>query len=258
MGNSCLIWQDSLPENTEYKLRSILSAHRETPVLFRVDDIGGANDQVIGTLLELFRTYSTSLNLAVVPTWINESTWKSYSDYELESSLWCWHQHGFAHINHQKAGKKSEFGSARTCTEIKTDLENGNKHLKSIMGNAFTPIFTPPWNRCSKETLDALVQLNFSASSRSSDPKKILTQNLPEFPINIDLHTRKETNAELSWKNLYEEILNAGSGEYMGFMLHHLVMNKTGFKFLEILLKLIRDYNIPSLTFKEVLPQDKL
>ncbi len=251
--HSAPLWHEPIPGQTEKKLRNILSCHRDISVFFRADDIGAAGDKKIDSLLELFLQHQVPLCLAVVPTWINKETWDSYKKFQRESSLWCWHQHGYSHTNHEKEGKKAEFGKSRTTAEIKTELEQGKKRLKSLLGPNFTPVFTPPWNRCSKTTLDLLSKLEFSATSRSSDPRKEMIEHLPEISINIDLHTRKEPDQKTAWNRLYKEIEKAASQGMLGFMLHHLLMNEQAYLFLDLLLRLLKEYQLPCITFRELL-----
>lgn len=246
------LWTAPLPLNTEKSLRTILSAYKDTPIFFRADDIGGKTDPLFHPLMELFLTHRIPLCLAVVPTWIDSATWSHYQQYQPQSSQWCWHQHGYSHTNHEQAGKKAEFGRSRTKNEVKQDIVNGKNKLANLLGEAFHPAFTPPWNRCSSHTLETLAEQRFYAVSRSKKAAPLPPAELPDIQINIDLHTRKEQDAATSWEALYAEINQAADSGIMGIMLHHQLMNRQGFAFLDLLLGLVQEYHLPACTFQDM------
>ena len=246
------LWKASLPLDTEKRLRTILSAHKNTPIFFRADDIGGKTDPLFTVLMELFITHRIPLCLAVVPNWIDSATWTKYQKYQPQSTQWCWHQHGYSHTNHEHTGKKAEFGLTRSKGEVKQDIVNGKNKLTSLLGEAFRPVFTPPWNRCSSHTLQILEEQGFYAVSRSRQATPLSPEQLPDIQINIDLHTRKEQDTATSWKALYHELGQAADSGLMGFMLHHQLMNQHGLAFLDLLLRLVREYQLPACTFEEI------
>lgn len=249
------LWDSPLPSNTEKRLREIFSGCGEITVFFRADDIGLPEDSAFRHLMELFLTHHMPLCPAVVPTWIDENIRQSYSSFQPSSTLWCWHQHGYSHSNHQLQGKKAEFGDARSQEAVFSDLAAGKQKLTSILGDDFFAVFTPPWNRCSTATLESLRELGFKAVSRSIGATPEAPSPLAEYPINVDLHTRKEGDAEKSWDALYKEMEQAAHQGRMGVMLHHLLMNRESFLFLEMMLRILKEYKVPCLTFRELLQQ---
>ena len=57
-------------------------------------------------------------------------------------------QHGYAHVNHARAGERSsEFGAARSLRERADELARGHSRLVDSFGARFAPVFVPPWNR---------------------------------------------------------------------------------------------------------------
>ena len=70
----------------------------------------------------------------------------------------------------------------------------------------FYPVFTPPWNRCSLDTLQLLGELGYVAVSRCRGSMPQAPRGVPDFYANVDLHTRKERDPALGWKNLLEEL----------------------------------------------------
>lgn len=205
------------------------------PIFYRADDIGVMSRNFL-RLLHLFQEYRVALSLAVVPAWITRARWSAVAEQiETGSSLWCWHQHGWTHANHEESGKKCEFGSARPADAIKNDLIRGRDRLEAIIGSSFSPIFTPPWNRCSDTTIDILQELGFLAISRSRGEQKHPVR-LTDYFVNVDLHTRKETDAASALDNVCGELRQGVSERRIGIMIHHQLMDQNSFKLLELLL----------------------
>jgi hypothetical protein len=72
--------------------------------------------------------------------------------------------------------------------------------------------------------------------------------------INIDLHTRRETDPQQGMNNLLAECRAALHSGCMGFMLHHQRMNRTAFLFLEHLFRAINaEARLIPCTFRELL-----
>jgi hypothetical protein len=235
----------NLPDNIEELLKQsvtkgLANGTGEAKLFFRADDIGVPGKQ-FKQLIEGFQKNNLPLCLAVVPTWLTNTRFEILLKLAGgKSSQWCWHQHGWLHRNHETTGKKQEFGPRRPADEQVQDLENGKKRLLSIMGDAFSPFFTPPWNRCSADTLNGLHNLGFQAVSRSSNAKPSSPPNLPDIQVNIDLHTRKETDPELCLNNFLKELEQGISNGLGGIMIHHQRMNPASFDFLMLLLNVVR------------------
>ncbi len=206
------------------------------PIFFRADDVGVISGNFL-RLLHLFYTYRVPLCLAVVPAWLTRSRWKTISAHiDTSSANWCWHQHGWTHTNHQRSGKKCEFGIDRSVTAIERDVLRGKKRLESIIGSSFYPAFTPPWNRCTAATVDILDKLGFNAVSRSLGEQKNPVC-LPDYYINVDLHTRKEADP-ISARNALQRAWRRAVDEgWIGVMIHHQLMGEDDFALLERLLK---------------------
>jgi hypothetical protein len=222
-------------------------------IYFRADDVAVPGKR-FARLLSLFKRYRLPLCLAVVPAWLTCLRWQSIKWLGgKSSSLWCWHQHGWRHVNHETGGKKQEFGSARSTSEIKQDLIRGKQRLEHLMEEAFYPVFTPPWNRCSLNTLQVLRDLGYVAVSRSRNSPPASPEELPDFSMDVDLHTPRETNPEAGLNNLFETLQQSLSNGCSGIMIHHQLMNDAAFDFLEILLKaLINRKKIQLVNFKDL------
>ena len=226
-------------------------------VFFRADDVAvpGRN---FARLLKLFAQKRVPLCLAVVPARLTVLRWQSLNAVGRDAlARQCWHQHGWRHVNHEPKIKQ-EFGAARTASEIRKDLLYGKQRLEEIMQEAFYPVFTPPWNRCSPTTLRLLGEMGYVAVSRSRKSQPAPPAGLPDICVDVDLHTRKETDPKSGWNHLFKELEQAIATGRCGFMIHHQKMNNAAFDFLEMLLKLLAERRKLDLVhFKELIDRDR-
>lgn len=243
------IWRPGLPQDTQSSLMNCFEAaladrSRSHPPIcfFRADDIGVPGDNC-RQLLDLFARHNTPLNLAVVPAWLTTARWEALQKAAGSTpQRWCWHQHGWRHVNHEQSGRKQEFGPVREPHQLRADILAGRRRLEKIMGADAAPFFTPPWNRCSAETLALLRALGYKAVSRNRQARPAPQPSLPDFAVNVDLHTRKEQSASDGWRCLLADIRQALSEKCCGFMIHHQRMNAPAFDFLEHLLTAISGF----------------
>jgi hypothetical protein len=215
--------------------RTHFSSTEPARIYFRADDVA-VPGRAFYRMMELFSHYRAPLSLAVVPAWLTQERWNSIQNRGVRTSaLWCWHQHGWCHVNHETTGKKQEFGSARLYSELKHDLLKGKQRLENILGNHFYPVFTPPWNRCNLKTLTLLKECRYLAVSR----------NCGALPASSDPVS--------GWNRLFETLEKDISSGRCGIMLHHQKMNTVAFDFLEILLKTLKGCkNIRLVNFKDL------
>jgi peptidoglycan/xylan/chitin deacetylase (PgdA/CDA1 family) len=236
------IWLSPPKDLVSRVTRSIDSAleakqKKEGIVFFRADDVA-VPGKGFTRLMELFIRHRTPLSLGVVPAWLSGPRWQYLKGFDRkDSGLWCWHQHGWRHQNHEITGKKQEFGPMRTELQIKRDLVRGRRRLEAQMGGDFYPVFTPPWNRCGLSTLILLKELGYHAISRSTGSQP-LSPELPDFQVNVDLHTRKDQRSGVGWDGLFGDLKGALMSGFCGIMIHHQRMNEAAFTFLEVLLEI--------------------
>jgi hypothetical protein len=225
--------KDSISKSVQ---KGIDTSYGHIRVFFRADDIGIPSGNFQG-LISCFRKHKMPLCLATVPSWLTENRRDElYSLTGKNKSQWCWHQHGVTHRNFESTGKKQEFGPSRSAHQLQHSLESGKARLTDLLGKEFLPVFTPPWNRCTADTLETLINLEFLAISRYQGAKPESPTTLPDLSVNVDLHTRKESTAELALDNLLHELERGISSGFCGIMLHHQRMNKRAFDFLDLLL----------------------
>jgi len=239
------IWRhfpSNLVARTEHCIHTAcerLEAKGPGHIFFRADDVA-APGRKLAKLMDIFKRHRVPLCLAVVPAWLTGRRWQYLRALEAkEPSLWCWHQHGWRHVNHEINGKKQEFGASRSRSDIKRDLVLGKRRLEDLMEAEFYPVFTPPWNRCSFGTLQLLGELGYVAVSRYRGSMPRAARGLPDFYANVDLHTRKERDPAVGWESLLEELQQAISSKFCGIMIHHQRMNEAAFDFLEMLIRIL-------------------
>ena len=251
--NPAALWQH-IPADIHQRLNLCLD-HDVTELLqrddgvvfFRADDVA-VPGRKLARLVDIFNNHQVPLTLAVVPAWLTETRWQRLVELcGRDHSLWCWIQHGWRHRNHEPQGRRSEFGPSRSFSRKRMDLQTGFQKLSRLLGNAFTPAFTPPWNRCDSETLKALKELGYQALSRNLGAQPPAPATLTEYPVSVDLHTRKEKDGESGWQNFFKELREGLGNGFCGIMIHHQRMNDAAFDFLELLLSEFKRRDLPRL-----------
>lgn len=213
-------------------------------IFFRADDIGVPGRNFFA-LTSLFSRYEIPLALAVVPTWITRARWEVIEKQTCgKAPLWCWHHHGWRHMNHETTGKKQEFGPSRSWSSLKYDLKQGKQRLKSVLGQDFFPLFTPPWNRCSSQCMELLMELGYKGISRFDNAEPVAPDALPDLQVNVDLHTLKAPDPAMEWKMLMTQLEKGIAMGRCGVMIHHQRMNHHSFDFLELFFQELFNKNL--------------
>ena len=256
--------RSSLPSEVSLRIRrtiavacSKIDAGAPIYVFFRADDVAVPSQSFV-RLMDLFARKHIPLSLAVVPAWLTRPRWRQIRKIgQTESVLWCWHQHGWRHANHEPTGKKQEFGPSRTQDHAMSDLIRGRRRLETLMEDYFEPIFTPPWNRCDGKTLRLLKSLDYIGVSRSHSDQTPGPEGLPDFGVNVDLHTRKAADPGEAREDLFRELEAALGSRLCGIMIHHQRMNEADFSFLEIFLNhLLKNKKCYLTHLKELMAMD--
>lgn len=199
--------------------------HRPVDVFFRDDDAGWGSDR-LWPLLDLFAEHALPADLAVIPTELTESL-----AHGLHARAGCspgalrFHQHGFAHVNHEPVGRKHEFGPSRPMPLQQRDIAEGRRRLTDLLGPSIEPIFTPPWNRCTQETGQCLTELGFAVLSREARAAPLAVPGLVELPINIDwfAHHKQVRLSRAEFGDLVAATIR--EERPVGVMFHHAVMD---------------------------------
>jgi hypothetical protein len=198
-----------------------LRAARSPVSLFFRDDDAGWGDARLLALLDRFSTCGLPVDLAVIPLELDAGLAR-----ELVARPGVGlHQHGLAHVSHEREGRKCEFGPARDLVAQRRDIEAGRERLASTLGDRLDPIFTPPWNRCTAETGQALAELGFRVLSREARAAPLEVPGLLELPVRVDWFAH-DHGRRLSPPELGVRIAAAlGAGGPVGVMFHHAAMD---------------------------------
>ncbi|MDA0167466.1 polysaccharide deacetylase family protein [Solirubrobacter taibaiensis] len=217
------------------------SAPGPVDVFFRDDDAGWEDARLL-ELIARFAEHGLPLDLAVIPAELDEPLAERLRDGH--AGL---HQHGYAHTNHQVEGRKCEFGPARDKAAQREDIARGQAQLRDLLGDRLDPFFTPPWNRCTRDTAENLVELGFTLLSREhkAEPFRLL----PELPVHLDV-------ARLTPEELDERFAgHVADGGPVGVMFHHGVMESDAMARASELLALLATHaNVRARKMSELCP----
>ncbi len=211
------MWHDEIKQALD-------RAEKPASFIFRDDDAGWEDNRLF-ELLDCCLKFEIPVDLAVIPLAINIREVHLYNQV-VASNLIGIHQHGYSHDNHQLHGRKCEFGDDRSYSQQHADIKAGQELLLDYFGNHVDPIFTPPWNRCNQDTVNALNDLGFTTLSRDHTAMPLNYLKLRELPVNIDWfkkhHGKRLNQVELGL--LMAQVID--SGETVGIMLHHELMDQ--------------------------------
>lgn len=211
-------WLDRIQEALD-------GAHRPVGFFFRDDDVGWGDDR-LWELLDLFAEHGLPADLAVIPDELTEGLARGLlARAESSPRRLGFHQHGFAHVNHEPVGRKHEFGPSRSTWLQRRDIAEGRKRLRDLLGPSVDPIFTPPWNRCTHATGRCLVELGFDVLSREARAAPFAIPGLVELPIRVDwfAHRKRVRLSPAEFGALVVTAIHEGGP--IGVMFHHAVMD---------------------------------
>ena len=213
-----------------------------TPITFFFrDDDAGWSDRRLVSLLFLFEDQGVPIDLAAIPNALDQSLVP-----ELQRRLSSMpeiigvHQHGWTHRDHESRGRKHEFGPSRSSTDQFADLQAGRARVEALFGSAADAIFTPPWNRCTQETVNHLEALGFDTLSRDVSGAPLQLGGLRELAVGVDW-CRYWEKADRGPSVIAQRIADiSGNEQPLGIMLHHAEMDTTQRKYLCDLLRLLQ------------------
>lgn len=207
-------------------LRVALDA-RATPVdVFVRDDDAGWADQRLDALLAVTDRVGIPIDVAVIPDELDVARAARLST-RTTGGLVHLHQHGRAHTNHEPAGsRKCEFGASRSTERLRTDVLAGWERLRSLLGEAAEPVFTPPWNRCVDELGPVLLDAGHRVLSRDRSAGRLGVDGLAEVAVTVDWFAGRWTPDGPPTAPRREELAERLGAELaggcpVGLMLHH-------------------------------------
>ena len=199
---------------------------RPVRIFFRADDVGW-DDDGLWALLKLFAKHALPVDLAVIPSDVTEGLARSlFAHAERSSGGIGFHQHGLAHVNHESTGRKNEFGPSRPRRQQRRDVAAGRKRLADLLGSSIDPIFTPPWNRCTRATGLCLAELGFRVLSREARAVPLAIPDLLELPVGVDwfAHRRGVRLTKRDFGQLVAAAIRRDGP--VGIMFHHAAMDE--------------------------------
>jgi hypothetical protein len=205
-------------------LREALDAAPEPVTFFFRDDDAGWRDDRLMALLNLFAERAVPIDLAAIPRDLTQELADALVRRSETQPLGI-HQHGYAHTNHQREGRGCEFGSDRSAAEQRHDIADGQRILRELLGPALQPLFTPPWNRCTRDTGACLVELGVEVLSRDRTAVALDVDGLRELPVQVDWFAKRK-GVPLGRDAVGEQLgARAGEPAPLGVMLHHAEMD---------------------------------
>ncbi len=207
--------------------RALDTAASPIDFFFRDDD-AGLSDERLFALLDLFERHSLPIDVAAIPRAVTAALASELrARVAAAPERLAVHQHGFAHLNHEREGRKCEFGPSRSFALQKQDIETGRQTLSEVHGFQACDIFTPPWNRCTEATGEALRACGFRVLSRDATARPLGVAGLCELPVRVDWLARRKS-VRLSLEELGDLLAEAASAAAspVGVMFHHELMDE--------------------------------
>lgn len=215
-----------------------LAARKRALRWFCRDDDGGWCDSELVALMDTCEAARMPLDIAVIPKALDPAMGSMLAE-RIGPRLGC-HQHGYAHVDHARSGRRCEFGPDRLPEQQRADLQRGMELLGLRTLGRADPIFTPPWNRCTQVTADALASMGCRALSRDRGAAPLHLGALESLPVDIDwMKWRAGSGPDL--QTLGRRIgASCARGDDVGLMLHHAVMTSADLAALTDLFALLR------------------
>ena len=223
-------------------VRRALDAGPSPIAFFFRDDDAGWEDEKLHRLLDVLTYFRAPIAVAAIPLAIHS---RLAADLRAlvtaPATVVSLHQHGFAHVNHEATGRKSEFGPSRSRDLQRRDVADGKQRLEDALGLPPSSMFTPPWNRCTTETAECLVELGFDLLSRDNTAEPLAIDGLRELGVHLDWSGRHGARTgPAQWGDTIAGVVAANTT--VGAMLHHACMSAEDRRFLTELLDVLTSH----------------
>jgi predicted deacetylase len=206
-------------------VRALAAATGPVPWFFRDDDAGWADD-ALWALLDEFETAGVPIDVAAIPTALTPDAGRRLAA-RAAGGLVGVHQHGYAHVDHEPAGRKCEFGAARDAAAQAADVANGRALLEDALGRSIDPVFTPPWNRASADLAGAVLAAGHRVLSRDVSAGRLDGPGLAEVPVTVDWSARRRGVPVAPSARGQAIAAGVAGGGPVGVMLHHATLDAT-------------------------------
>ena len=207
-----------------------------TAELWWRDDDAADSSAALDRLFELHRETQAPLALAVVPARATPALADRLAAEPAVDLL----QHGYAHVNHASPGeKKAELGPHRPAMVVLGELGTGWLALERLFGSRAQNVMVPPWNRIAPGLVPTLPEIGFSGlSTFGPRPRAHPVRGLLQVNTHVDLIDWKSggvfagETAALGALVAALAYARTVSGEPVGLLSHHLVMDGRAWDFL--------------------------
>ena len=206
-------------------------------LFFRDDDVD-EDEAKLRRLLRLFLERNMPINLGVIPGRLTAACAELLAESaDATPATLELNQHGWRHLNHEREGRKCEFGPSRTYAEQSADIAQGRERMTEAFGQNWSPVFIPPWNRCTEDTYRALDHLGFRALSAKHGGPVVTGYRFEDISITLDLYRWNDGARLKSPEEVVDSLLaQLLLQQTIGVALHHKVMDERAFSFLASLL----------------------
>lgn len=231
--------------------------HRGPTHLFVRDDDIDEDEETLRELLDVSLARGVPINLEVIPGTLTDACARLIADHKrFTPQLVQLDQHGWQHSNHEREGRKCEFGPSRSYQQQYDDIARGRELLATTLPELISPVFTPPWNRCTADTYRVLDELGFAVFSGLRSKQPITGYRFQEISVTLDLYHWKGGAAMKEPALIIADLIaQIRAGQPIGLLLHHKVMDRTAFAFLDQLFATLRPYGfIQYHTFESLQP----
>ncbi len=209
----------------------------EKIVFFRDDD-GCKMTERMKKLLDMFISEKLPIDLAVVPSQLEEQ-FVNFVLKNREEGI-RFHQHGFDHTNHG-IDEKYEFGESRFYDDQIDDIKKGQELMKMHFGDKCDNIFTPPYHGYNKDTLKALREVGFEFFSVN---KRRGRTSMKQIPVNVDLMNWDDPYSFRDMNDIEEEIDAAlNDNKVVGVLLHHEWFSGEDFEKVKLIIQKLKKIN---------------
>ncbi|MEZ4713155.1 MAG: hypothetical protein R3A44_38560 [Caldilineaceae bacterium] len=212
--------------------------------MFLRDDDINEDEDTLRQLLDISLARAVPVNLEVIPGSLTDAGARLVADHKrFTPHLVELDQHGWIHANHAVEGRKCEFGLSRSYAQQLDDIARGKALLEATFDELFSPVFTPPWNRCTPNTYQVLHELGFRIFSGMTGQAPVTGYAFRDISVTLDLYRWKGNPTMKAPQEIMTDLVaQIEAGAPIGLLLHHKVMDADAFDFLDALLRTLRAY----------------
>ena len=213
-------------------------AHAMIEHFIRVDDVD-SEESNLERLVSMALKLRVPISLGIIPATLTNGVATFLNSVKRRHpELIELHQHGWAHVNHERDGRKGEFGPARPYDRQREDLRQGRDTLEQLFGDGFFPAFSPPWNVYTADTIRAMTELGFRVLSAGWHDFGVNAGKIHRYSSTVDLMDWDAAGRLRTLPRLFMPLagLLAKARGPVGLLLHHRTMAPADFGILESML----------------------